>query len=358
MTLVRVAAACRQSRHPLRDAAMLAVAPALAAACVAASLVELTSDAARPGNDLPTTLGVAFDFWTVAFGGAGQVGYPLPGAVAIGCVAEALVFAAVAILTRSADGGRLAGCAAAFVGAVALSLAIGATRPLGNESRYGVFGGLALAVVVVLRATPRPAAALAGPGTLLLPALAAAIAWQDWRVGRDFAETYEVRTAMLNRDVRLGLPVNALAERHVLFPVSAYARSFEALYASGHKSLRPAGPPRALRAVPIALPADAHLPAHDGVGPAPAWEIALPAPLAMDALRLEFDCPDARYREVYRLELPANPDESAGVTSVWLMPGRRTILFRVEGTLGKLVVRPVGRVAGLKLTKCEAVVFE
>ena len=89
--------------------AVLTAAPALAASSVVASLVELTSGAARPGNDLTTALGVAFDFWTVAFGGAGQVGYPLPGAVAIGCVAESLVFAAVAILTRSAEAGRVAG---------------------------------------------------------------------------------------------------------------------------------------------------------------------------------------------------------------------------------------------------------
>ena len=78
----------------------------------------------------------------------------------------------------------------------------------------------------------------------------------------------------------------------------------------------------------------------------------------MDALRLEFDCPEPRYREVYRLEVPDNPDESAGVTLLWLMPGRRTMIFRVEGTLSKVVVRPVGRVAGLRLTKCEAIVFE
>ena len=100
------------------------------------------------------------------------------------------------------------------------------------------------------------------------------------------------------------------------------------------------------------------MPAHDGVGPAPAWGLALPGPLRMDALRLEFDCPDARYREVYRLALPANPDESAGVTSLWLMPGRRTMLFRVEGTLDRIVIHPVGRTGGLKLTKCEAIVFE
>ena len=119
---------------------------------------------------------------------------------------------------------------------------------------------------------------------------------------------YEVRTAMLNRDVRLGLPANALAERHVIFPVAGYAEAFELLHASGHKSLRGAGPPRSVRAVPIPLPADARLPAYDGTGPAEAFKLVLPAPLTMDALRLEFDCPDSRYREVYRLDLSTNAD--------------------------------------------------
>lgn len=354
-----VVAACRQSRHRVRDAVVLASLPALAALYVAASLVELKrAGGTTPGNDLPTALGVAFDFWTAALGGAGRVGYPLPGVVALGCVVEALLATVAAFGTRSADRVRLGGCAAVLVGTVVLSLAIGATRSLGDESRYAAFGGLALCVVVLVRATPGPPAAFWSPGVLLVPAFAAAVVWQDWQVGKSFAEVYEVRTAMLNRDVRLGLPANALAERHVIFPVTGYADAFEMLHVSGHKSLRGAGPSRTLRAVPIPLPPDARLPAYDGVGPAPVFELCLPVPIKMDALRLEIDCPDSRYREVYRLELSTNPDASAGVTSLWLVPGRRTMLFRVEQSLDRVVVRPVERTAGLKLLKCEAVLFE
>lgn len=352
-------AACRQSRHRVRDAVVLATLPALAALYVAASLVELKrAGGTTPGNDLPTALRVAFDFWTAALGGAGHVGYPLPGIVALGCVVEALFAAVLAVATRSADRVRLGGCAALLVGTVALSLAIGATRSLGGESRYAVFGGLALCVVVLVRATLRPPASLRSPGVLLVPAFAVAVAWQDWQVGKSFAEVYEVRTAMLSRDVRLGLPANALAERHVIFPVAGYADAFEMLHASGHKSLRGAGPSRTLRAIPIPLPADACLPAYDGTGLAEAFTLVLAAPLTMDAMRLEFDCPDSRYREVYRLDLSTNGDASAGVTSMWLVPGRRTMLFRVEQTLDRVVVRPVERTAGLKLLKCEAILFE
>ncbi len=358
-TLGRVAAACRSSPRPYRSAVTLSLLPLLASLYVAASAIELAlGGGTRTGNDAGTALRVAFDFWTVALGGAGQVGYPLPGLVAIGCVGEALLATVVTLTARPAERVPAAGFAAVILGAVALSAVIGVTRPLGNESRYATFGGLALCATIVASARPRDTGLVVGPGALLLPAVAAAIAWQDWRVGQGFAETHEVRTAMLNRDVRLGLPVNVLAERHVLFPVPAYADSFAALYASGHKSLRGAGPPRALRTLRLALPADARMPAYDGNGPATAWELALPGPLTMDALRLEFDCPDARYREAYRLELPANPDESAGVATVWLTPGRRTILFRVEGTLSKIVVRPLEKTTGLSLTKCEAIVFE
>ena len=358
-TLWRVAAASRQSRHPARVAACLAAAPVLAGLYVLGSVVELRlGGGTRPPNDFATVVRVAFEFWTVSLGGAGQVGYPLPGLVAIGCVAEALLYAAGALAGRQPERQPVLAAAAVIVGAVVLSVVIGVTRPLGNESRYAAFGGLALCAAVVARARPGPRGPLAAPGVLLIPAFAAAVAWQDWRVGRDFVETHEVRTAMLNRDVRLGLPANALAERHVLFPVAAYAHAFEVLYASGHKSLRGAGPPRAFRVVPIPLPADAVLPAFDGVDPAPVWQLALPGPMTMDALRLEVECPDARYREVYRLELPATPDESAGVTSVWLTPGLRTVLFRVEGTLDRIVVRPVERTAGLKVTRCEAITFE
>ena len=358
VTLHRVAVACRQSPHPYRTAAALSALPLAACAYVAAGVIELKLGPARPPNDAATAADVAFGFWTVSLGGAGQIGYPLPGLVAVGCVAEALLSAAVAVAVRPAERLRAGAFAAVVLGAVALSLVIGATRPLGNESRYAAFGGLALCASIVGRARPQPRGVSFGPGVLLVPAFAAAIVWQDWRVGNDFAETYRVRTDMIKRDVGLGMPANALAERHVLFPVPTYRVAFETLYASGHKSLRAAGPPRDLRAVSSPIPADAQLPAYDGVGPAPVWRIALPYPLKMDALRLEFDCPNARYREVYRLELSTNTDESAGVTSLWMMPGRRTMLFRVEGTLGVIVVRPVGRVAGLKLTKCEAIVFE
>ena len=358
-TLGRVAAAGRLSPRPYRRALALWLLPALAGLYVAASAVELKlGGGTRPGNDGATALGVAFDFWTVALGGAGQVGYPLPGVVAVGCVAEALLVATVAIVARPAERVRAGGFAAVVLGAVALSAVIGVTRPLGNESRYAAFGGLALCATVLASARPRAGGPLAGPGALLLPAFAASVAWQDWKVGLDFAEVYAVRTAMLNRDLDRGLPVNALAERHVIFPVPGYDRAFERLYESGHVSLRDAGAARRLRATPIALPADAVLPAYDGVGPAPAFELRLPTPLAMDALRLEFDSPDSRYRAVYRLELPGNTDESAGVTTMWLVPGRRTTLFRVEGTLDRVVVRPVERGGALKLLKCEAVTYE
>ena len=358
VTLHRVAAACRQSPHPYRAAAALSALPLAACMYVVGGVIELKLGPARPVNDAATTLDVAFGFWTVALGGAGQVGYPLPGLVVVGCVAEALLSAVVAILFRPAERARAAAVAAVILGAVALSLVIGATRPLGNESRYAAFGGLALCAAIVGRARPQPRGAAFGPGVMLVPAFAAAVAWQDWKVGTGFAEVYAVRNAMLNRDVGRGLPVNALAERHVIFPVAGYDRYFAMLHDSGHPSLRRAGPVRTLRTTALPLPAGVRLPAYDGIGPIPALVLPLPKPTRMDAVRLEINCPDSRYREVWRLELSANADESAGVTTVWLVPGRRTLLFRVEGTLDSIVIRPVERTLGLELLKCEAVEYE
>ena len=355
-TLWRVAAACRLSARPRRTAVALSLLPALAGLYVAAGVVELKLEGGtRPGNDSATARGVAFDFWTVALGGAGQFGYPLPGLAVIGCVAEALIVAAFA---RPAERECAAGCAAVVVGAATLSLVLGVTRPLGNESRYAAFGAVALGAAIVARGRPGAAGPPAATGVVLLPALAVAVAWLDWRCGRDFAEIYAVRTAMLNRDLNRHLPVNVIAERHVVFPVTGYAAYFQTLYESGHVSLRDAGPPRRLRVTPIALPADAELPAYDGTGPAPAFEVRLPTSLEMDALRLEFDSPDSRYRVVYRLELPTNSDDTAGLTTMWVVPGRRTMVFRVEGTLDLVVVRPVEPAGEMKLLKCEAITYE
>jgi len=208
------------------------------------------------------------------------------------------------------------------------------------------------------RARPGGGVPLSAPGVLLVPAFAAAVAWQDWRVGRDFAEVYAVRTAMLNRDLDRGLPVNVLAERHVIFPVPGYDRHFQTLYESGHVSLRDAGPPRRLRVTPIPLPPAAELPAYGGTGSAPAWTLRLPTSLAMDVLRLEFESPDAQYRAVYRLELPATAEDAAGVTTMWLVPGRRTMVFRVEGSLDRVAVRPIEKAGTMKLLRCEAITYE
>lgn len=358
-TLGRVTAACRLSARPHRTALTLSLLPVLASLYVVASIVELKlGGGTRPGNDFATARGVAFDFWTVALGGAGQSGYPLPGLVVVGCVAEALLAAAFVGVARPVERERVAGCAAVIVGAVTLSLVIGVTRPLGNESRYAVFGAIALCAAIVARARPSEGKPTDAPGVLLVPALAVAAAWLDWQCGREFAEVYAVRTAMLRRDLDRGLPVNVLAERHVIFPVAGYAEHFETLYESGHVSLRDAGPPRRLRVTSIALPPDAELPAYDGTGPAPAFEVRLPTSLAMDALRLEFESPYARYRAVYRLELPTSTDDTAGLTTMWVVPGRRTMVFRVEGTLDRVVVRPVEKAAAMKLLRCEAITYE
>ena len=238
-----------------------------------------------------------------------------------------------------------------------ISIVIGITRPLGNESRYAIFGGFGLCIIILMHAMTSTARSLASPGLLLIPIIAGLIAWQDWQVGTQFSQVYANRTAMLHRDVRLGLPINAIGERHVIFPIAIYQQNFELLYSSGHKSLRGAGQARPLRAVPIALPPDARLPAYDGNGPAPAFELTLPMPMQMEMLRLEFDSPDARYREIYQLELPNNPDDSAGIASLWVVTGRRTMLFRVEGVLDRIIIRPVERTPGQKLLKCEAILF-
>ncbi|OWK36545.1 hypothetical protein FRUB_09108 [Fimbriiglobus ruber] len=357
--VTRLPAVARSSSYPILTTTLLAVPLALAIAYVVGSLIEMrTAGTGRTPNDLPTTLAVAFDFWTVALGGAGQTGYPLPGAVCVGCLAEGGLVAAAIAWARPGERARVAGFAAVVAGGVLLSLAVGVSRPVGNESRYAAFGAIVLCAVILIHTAWGPGQPRVGPGFLLIPACAAGVAWMDWQVGTQFARIHEDRTAMLNRDVRLGLPVNLLAERHVFFPMPGYNRCFELLYTSGHKSLRSAGPPRSFKVVPIPLPPGARLPAWDGHGPAPAFEMSLPSVLTLAALRLEFDCPDMRYFEVYRLELPRNSDDSAGVTSMWLVPGRRTAVFRVEQTLDRIIIRPLAPTTGLVLVKCEAILAD
>lgn len=209
-TIGRAVEAARLSPRRIGNASLLTALPVLAGVYVAASVVELKlSGASYPNNNLTTALGVAFDFWTVSLGGAGQVGYPLPGIVALGCVVEALVFVAVTFATRPAERVRVSGCAAVLVGVVMISIVIGVTRPLGNESRYALFGGLGLCVIILMHAVTSPTRPLGSPGLLLIPVIAGLIAWQDWQVGVQFSHVY----AMLHRDAAPRCPARPPDQR-------------------------------------------------------------------------------------------------------------------------------------------------
>jgi hypothetical protein len=318
----------------------------------------LQSAPTRAHNDSATFLRVLTEFWTIAWGGAGQFGYPLPGVFALAVVVESLLLALIVGFIKPSVRMRMFGFAALLLGSLILSFSVAYTRSVGNESRYAIFGGFGLVIALFVHSHFAWKVLKLQPGHLMVTALAVWVAIQDWRFAEKFTETYAVRTSLIQRDVRLGLPINIIAERHVIYPTPSYQQNFELLYAAAHRSLRGAKPVAVLKITSIMLPPDARLPSFDGKAEAPKWELRLAQPLRMDALRLVLEVEEPSYREVFRIALPENPDEVAGLVTMWVVPGRRTAIFRIESTLDRIIIQPLEPTRGFKILKCEAINYE
>ncbi|MGL6073886.1 MAG: hypothetical protein ACRC8S_06980 [Fimbriiglobus sp.] len=348
---------CRNSwGQPWTTWVLLSILPLLSIFYFLAMIIDMKTHGTTAGvNDVQKMREVFFDFWTVSFGGAGQFGYPIP-TIVLFLAASEIVFTSLRIyLAKPAHRPMISGCLCLLIGFLLLSVAISVGRPLGGESRYAIFGGFASCVLVLLHAS---VGNRLKNGFFLFPCIAFGIAYHASNSGQQFCETHDARTAMLARDINRNVPVNFLGERHVLFPIPSYQKNFEWLHHFGHKSLKKAPVAKPTRFQEIATSPGLLMPIDQVPGMPSEWEIRLDTPMKMDYLRIDFESSESSFSSAFRLELPENPDEAAGVVSLWVIPGKRSMLFRVEGTLNRVRIKAVGNSARITVLKCTAVTFE
>ncbi|HVK17853.1 MAG TPA: hypothetical protein VM533_12960 [Fimbriiglobus sp.] len=305
------------------------------------------------------TLRHAMEFLASGVGPIGGHAWPVIGwGVLAAEVATALVLLAVA--TRRPEERPVAlGWLAVLLSVWLVALAIGHGRPSGFASRYACISCLGLCVTLLAAARYVRLPAWVGiPMSLaLLLLLAIPMCRGDWQIAKQHAGAYRVRYNAMVADIRAGVPVEFVADRHVLFPVPACRDGFRLLHAHGHGPLRgiAEGPP--LSRETMSLPTGTRIPAWDMEREPTPPRLVLPidGDQSVAAVRLRFHCDDSRYWQQFTLKWVSADSSEVKSSTVysWLVPGESTTSFWIAGQVRSAWVEPGCPTPGLDLIGIE-----
>lgn len=336
----------------------------LACPVVAACYVGFTAyetfhtPVASPRNDTTATLWNALAFLTQGLGGVGRLGWPVLGILALLLQADVAVSLAVNVF-RVRERAAALGWLSVLLSVWLLALVIGHVREAVTDFRYTTPSCLAFCVCGLATARYTRWRPRLGPGTGLILAVAALVAYNDWRFGREFAEVYKLRWEALKADVRAGVPVDLVAERNVLFPVPQYHQHFLLLHDRGFPILRDAAPRQHFKVIELPLSPDAAIPAWTpSDGPKPYLVFTLPNLRHVNAVRVHFSNTDSRYFESFQLFWHPSTEAPPRHSTVmpWLVPRDGVIAFWIDDHLSMFWLQVGLPSMGLKLTRVELLV--
>lgn len=314
-----------------------------------------------PRNDATATMWHALEFLTQGLGGVGRFGWPVLGVILLAVQVDVAVSLVRVILFRPSDRYRALGWLVVLGSVWLLALVIGHTREATTDFRYTTLSCLAVCVCLLTAARYVRWRPRLGPGALVLLASAAAVAYCDWLYGKQFADVYVVRYHALKIDIKSGVPVDLIAERHPIFPVPEFRGSFRLLHERGFPTLRDAAPPQRLKAIEVPLPPNAKVPGWAvGEGPIPRLTFTLPQPRRVKAIRVYFTSEDSRYFEYYQLHWtsPGNADPRMSSVLPWIVPGDATTAFWIDDTVSGFWLQVGHPSKGLTLKRVELLVSD
>lgn len=291
-------------------------------------------------------------------GGVGPIGcyaWPVIGWVVLSIEAATAAALLVVAARRPAERPVALGWLAVLASVWLVALAVGHGRPSGFASRYACISCLALCVSLLTAARYARLPVWVGVPLSLASLLLFAVPMcrGDWWIAKVHAGAYRVRYNAMAADIRTGVPVEFVADRHVLFPVPAYRDGFRLLHAHGFGPLRgiAEGPP--LSRESLSLPTGTRIPAWDVVKEptAPRLELPIASDRPISAVRLRFRCDDSRYWQHFTLKWV--PTDGGGVKSStvypWLVPGETTTSFWIADRVRSAWVEPGCPTPGLDL---------
>jgi hypothetical protein len=303
------------------------------------------------------TLRHALEFLAEGVGPTGGYAWPVIGWAVLAVEAATAVGLLAVAVWRPAERPVALGWLAALVAVWLVALVVGHARPSGFASRYACVSCLGLCVPLLAAARYVRLPTWLGVPLSLVPLvlLAVPMCRSDWDIAERHASAYRVRHAAMTADIRTGMPVEFVTDRHVLFPVPAYRDGFRLLYEHGF------GPLKGIAASPLLTEEVVPLPAGTRV---PAWNPVLePAPPRLDlpvrgpvaAVRLQFRCVDSRYWQQFTLKwVPADGGVVRSSTVYpWLVPGESTMSFWVADKVRSAWVEPGCPTPGLDLIAVE-----
>jgi hypothetical protein len=323
----------------------------------ARDLLQAPPTAERHGVEL--TLRHALEFLAEGVGPIGCHAWPVIGWTVLAVEAATVLVLIAVAARRPAERPVALGWLAVLAGVWLVVAAVGHGRPSGFASRYACVSclGLCVSLLTAARYVRLPAWAGVPASLALLVLLAIPLCRGDWRIAKMHAGAYRVRYNAMAADVRAGVPVEFVADRHVLFPVPACRDGFRLLHAHGFGPLRgiAEGPPLSHEVVD--LPTGTRIPAWDmAADPAPP-RLVLPVggdrPVA--AVRLRFRCDDSRYWQQFTLKWVSADGGGVKSSTVypWLVPGESSTSFWVADRVRSAWVEPGCPTPGLDLIHVE-----
>jgi hypothetical protein len=312
-----------------------------------------------PRNNRTDTLWNALAFVTQGLGGAGRFGWPIFGILVLVLQADVVLSLVVNAVTRVRERAVALGWLAVLLGVWALGLVIGHVREAVTDFRYTTPSCMAFCVCVLATARYMRWRPRLGPGNATVLAVAALVAVTDWRFGSEFGRVYHLRWQALKADIRAGVPVDLVADRHPVFPVPQFRPHFQLLHEKGFPIFRDAAPKQPYRSIELQLPPDAAFHAWKPAdGPVPRLTFTLPGPQRVKAVRVHFNNDEPRYFEFYQLywHPPGAAVPRYSNVYPWIVQGDGITAFWIDDTITSFWLQVGQPSKGLKVTRVELLV--
>jgi hypothetical protein len=305
------------------------------------------------------TLRHALEFLAVGVGPTGCYAWPVIGWFVLAIEAATVLALLFVVARRPGERSVALGWLAVLLSVWLVALAVGYGRPSGFASRYACISclGLCVSLLTAARYVRLPAWVGLPVSLALLFLLAIPMCRGDWWIAKQHAGAYRVRYNAMAADIRAGVPVEFVADRHVLFPVPACRDGFRLLHAHGFGPLREIaeGPPHSREA--IDLPTGTRIPDWDmdKEPTPPRLELPIAGDRPVAAVRLRFRCDDSRYWQHFTLKwVSADSGEVKSSTVYpWLVPGESTTSFWINDRVRSAWVEPGCPTPGLDLIGIE-----
>jgi hypothetical protein len=294
------------------------------------------------------------EFLTVGLGTAGREAWPVFGYLVGTLYAIAIIGLGLVVVRRPAERPVALGLLAVVGGTLASGIAVGWTRTIGMESRYTSLACLGLAAVALASARYGPWRPLFEVRSAVLIAAAIFFLRGNWADGRLYGHVYRHRIQELRRDIDRGVPLDILADRHVIFPVPEYRDNFRLLRDRGFPPFARIADDPPMRRVDHAAPAGG-LPPWQDPGPPPKVELPNAGPAHVLAVKIHYRIDYANYWQQFRLTWVAEdrPDAPVQVseTHPWLVPGDGVLAFWIDGPVARMWLSPDSATGGLPITR-------